>query len=165
MTLFRDLFKRKIKPNMMLVMIKKLENFFKIMLLFTLLSVNGLYSNYAFKKKVQNVCKSYRITIDVSTFNLDDGVFSMALQSGRNNFEMFMIVGFAASGQAVSHQKEMGLSNAYLPENIQVTVNVPSSKNEVNTFVAICPSDTAIKLANGEIDSSEFMQIITLKII
>ena len=73
-----------------------------------------------------------------------------------------MIVGFAASGQAVSHQKEMGLSNAYLPDNIQVTVNVPSSKNEVNTFVAICP-DTAIKLANGEIDSSEFMQIITLK--
>ena len=146
-------------------MIKKLENFFKYMLLFTLLSVNGLYSNYAFKKKVQNVCKSYRITIDVSTFNFDDGVFSMALQSGRNNFEMFMIVGFAASGQAVSHQKEMGLSNAYLPENIQVTVNVPSSKNEVNTFVAICPSDTAIKLANGEMDSSEFMQIITLKII
>ena len=75
MTLFRDLFKRKIKPNMMLVMIKKLENFFKIMLLFTLLSFNGLYSNYAFKKKVQNVCKSYRITIDISTFNFDDGVF------------------------------------------------------------------------------------------
>ena len=150
---------------MMVVMKKKLENLFKTIFLLILLGANSIYANYAFKKKVQSVCKSYRISIDVSTFAFDDGVFSMALESGRNNFEMFMIVGFAASGQAVSHQKDMGLANAYTPENIQVTVNVPSSKNEVNTFVAICSSKIAIRLANGEIDSSEFMQKITLKII
>ena len=152
-------------PEMLAVMNKKLENLFRTILLLALLSANGLYPNYAFKKKVQNVCKSYRISIDVTTFVFDEGVFSMALESGRNNFEMFMVVGFAASGQAVSHQKDMGLTNAYTPENIQVTVNVPSSKGEVNTFVAICSSKTAIRLANGEIDSSEFMQKITLKII
>ena len=150
---------------MMVVMKKKLENLFKTIFLLTLLGANSIYANYAFKKKVQSVCKSYRISIDVSTFAFDDGVFSMALESGRNNFEMFMIVGFAASGQAVSHQKDMGLANAYTPENIQVTVNVPSSKNEVNTFVATCSSKIAIRLANGEIDSSEFMKKITLKII
>ena len=141
------------------------KNLFKTILFLIVLLYNGLYANYAFKKKVQNVCKSYRISVDVKSFVFDEGVFSMALESGRNNFEMFMAVGFAASGQAVSHQKEMGLANAYTPENIQVTVNVPSSKGEVNTFVAICPSKTAIRLANGEIDSSDFMQKITLKII
>ena len=141
------------------------KNLFKTILLLIVLLSNGLYANYAFKKKVQNVCKSYRISIDVASFVFDEGVFSMALESGRNNFEMFMVVGFAASGQAVLHQKDMGLANAYTPKNIQVTVNVPSSKGEVNTFVAICPSKTAIRLANGEIDSSDFMQKITLKII
>ena len=135
---------------------KKVENIFKIVLLIILLTTNGLYGNYAFKKKVKSVCASYRI---------DETLFSMSLESGRNNFEMFIIVGFAASGQAVSHQQELGFSNAYMPDNIQVTVNVPSSKGEVNTFVATCPSKTAIKLADGEIDSSEFMQKITLKII
>tara|TARA_B100000029_G_scaffold380992_1_gene376074 strand:- start:1416 stop:1868 length:453 start_codon:yes stop_codon:yes gene_type:complete len=144
---------------------KKVENIFKIVLLIVLLTTNGLYGNYAFKKKVKSVCASYRIDVDVASFDFDETFFSMSLESGRNNFEMFMIVGFAASGQAVSHQQELGLSNAYMPENIQVTVNVPSSKGEVNTFVATCSSKTAIKLADGEIDSSEFMQIITLKII
>ena len=81
---------------------------------------------------------------------------------------MFMVVGFAAAGQAVAHQKDLGLSNAYTPGNVQVTVRVPSSKfNTFNTFVASCSSDLANELAQGKIDSSEFMQKITknLKII
>ena len=33
-------------------------------------------------------------------------------------------------------------------------------KGEFNTFMATCNSDTAISLADGRIDSSEFMQEI-----
>ena len=54
----------------------------------------------------------------------------------------------------------MGLSNAYIPGMIRVSVDVPVSKGEFNTFMATCKSDTAISLADGRIDSSEFMQEI-----
>ena len=70
------------------------------------------------------------------------------------------IIGFASAGQAIAHQKQMGLSNAYIPGMIRVSVDVPVSKGEFNTFVATCNSETAISLADGRIDSSEFMQEI-----
>ena len=54
----------------------------------------------------------------------------------------------------------MGLTNAYLPKNINVSVTVPIAKGEHNTFMANCKSDVAISLANGTLDSSEFMQQI-----
>ena len=133
----------------------------------SILSANFLFGNYAFKKKVKNICKSYRITVESDQFELENDTFYLTLESGRNNFEMFMVVGFAAAGQAVAHQKDLGLPNAYTPGNVQVTVRVPSSKDTFNTFVASCSSDLANELAQGKIDSSEFMQKITknLKII
>ena len=77
---------------------------------------------------------------------------------------MFMLVGFASAGQAIAHQKEMGLANAYTPSVISVSVAVPISKGESNTFVANCSSEMAISLADGTMDSSEFMQQIMKKI-
>ena len=121
---------------------------------------NILNANYAFKKKVKSVCSSYRITVQSSQFSLDPNQFSINLESGRNNFEMFMLVGFASAGQAIAHQKQMGLSNAYAPKNIKVNVSVPIAKGEYNTFIATCDSEIAISLANGSLDSSEFMQNI-----
>ena len=128
-----------------------------------LFSVSGstLYANYAFKKKVKNVCKTYRITVESEQFDLGDNLFSITLESGRNNFEMYMIVGFAAAGQAVAHQKKMGLENAYIPNDIQVSVRVPSTKDSFNTFIARCSWKDANKLAEGTTDSAEFMQTIT----
>lgn len=125
---------------------------------------DSLYGNYAFKKKVKSVCKSYRISIESSQLSLDDEEYSINMKSGRNNFEMFMLVGFASAGQAIAHQKEMGLDNAYLPPNVSVSVAVPISKGEFNTFLANCSSDLAVSLAEGTMDSSEFMQIIMKKI-
>ena len=55
----------------------------------------------------------------------------MQMQSGRNNFEMYMLVGFASAGQAIAHQKQMGLSNAYTPNKIRVSVAVPISKENL----------------------------------
>ena len=126
-----------------------------------LFTVNGLSANYAFKKKVKSVCKTYRITVDSEQFELGEGTFFMTLESGRNDFEMFMVVGFAAAGQAVTHQKQMGLSNAYMPANVQVSVRVPTAKDSFNTFVASCSSKMANELAEGRMDSAEFMQKIT----
>ena len=137
-----------------------------IFIFFFTLLFNGsmLQANYAFKKKVKDVCKSYRIPMESSQLSLESEEVGISMESGRNNFEMFMLVGFASAGQAISHQKQMGLSNAYTPGMVRVTVDVPVSKGEFNTFVATCNAEMAIKLAKGEVDSSVFMQEIMEKI-
>ena len=123
----------------------------------------SLSANYAFKKKVKDVCKSYRISLETSQLSLNENEVEISLESGRNNFEMFMLVGFASAGQAIAHQKDMGLSNAYIPNTVVVSVSVPISKGDFNTFIADCSSDMAISLADGRMDSSEFMQEIMKK--
>ena len=130
-------------------------------LLFSLM-MNGsfLFANYAFKKKVKDVCKSYRIPMESSQLSLETDEIAINMVSGRNNFEMFMLVGFASAGQAIAHQKQMGLSNAYIPGIIRISVDVPVSKGEFNTFMATCKAEMAISLADGRTDSSEFMQEI-----
>ena len=135
--------------------------FFTLFVIF--FTVDGLFANYAFKKKVKHVCKSYRISVESSQLSLDNDDFSITLQSNRNNFEMVMLVGFASAGQAVTHQNNLGLSNAYVPKEITVRVNVPASKGETMVFEATCSSDIAIDLAAGTLDSSEFMQKIDLQ--
>ena len=137
-----------------------------ILLLFLIILTTGqLSANYAFKKKVKSTANSYRINIDSKSLILDDpGELIIELRSGRNNFEMFILVGFASAGGAIEHQKEMksssGLKNAYIPSNIVVVVEVPSSRGQFTTFTAKCSSEKAISLYNGETDSSQFMQEI-----
>ena len=131
-----------------------------IVLFALILNADGLFGNYAFKKKVKTVCKSYRIPIESSQLSLDPDEFYLTMESGRNNFEMFMLVGFASAGQAIAHQKQMGLANAYTPGTVRVSVAVPISNGDFNTFVANCSADMAISLADGRMDSSEFMQEI-----
>ena len=123
-----------------------------------ILVFNYSFGNYAFKKKVKDVCKSYRISMNSSQLELEDDEVSLNMESGRNNFEMFMLVGFASAGQAIAHQKQMGLSNAYTPSTVRVIVEVPASKGNFNQFVAVCSSKMAISLADGGMDSSDFMQ-------
>ena len=132
--------------------------FFTLFVIF--FTVDGLFANYAFKKKVKHVCKSYRISVESSQLSLDNDDFSITLQSNRNNFEMVMLVGFASAGQAIDHQKQGGFSNAYLPSSVNVSVEVPASKGEISIFAASCSADMATALANGSMDSSEFMQEI-----
>jgi len=140
------------------------KKIFSILSISICLNVGCLFGNYAFKKKVKSVCKSYRISVESSQLSLNGDEYSINMESGRNNFEMFMLVGFASAGQAIAHQKEMGLANAYLPSSVNVSVAVPVSKGEYNTFIANCSSDMAISLADGSMDSSEFMQEIMKKI-
>ena len=127
-----------------------------------LLMVNSVHANYAFKKKIKSVCSSYRVSVNTSSMDLDTDLFSLMLESNRNNFEMVLLVGFASAGQAVSHQKSLGLSNSYIPNEIMVKVNVPASKGETMIFEAVCSSEMAMQLAAGTLDSSDFMQKINL---
>jgi hypothetical protein len=131
-----------------------------ILPLAALLLTSTVFGNYAFKKKVKEVCKSYRIPIESSQLALGESEIIITMESGRNNFEMYMLVGFASAGQAIAHQKEMNLSNAYTPLMVSLNVAVPASKDEYNTFSASCSSEMAISLADGRMDSSEFMQEI-----
>ena len=134
-----------------------------IILCFFVFVFNYSFANYAFKKKIKTVCSSYRISVDPSSMGFDNELFSLTLESNRNNFEMVMLVGFASAGQAVSHQINLGLSNAYTPNEITVRVNVPASKGEIMIFEATCSSDIAMELAAGTLDSSDFMQKIDLQ--
>ena len=129
-----------------------------IILFFIYLS--PLFGNYAFKKKVKEVCKSYRIPIESSQLELGNSEIVITMESGRNNFEMYMLVGFASAGQAIAHQKEMNLSNAYAPLMVSLNVAVPASRNEFNTFSASCSAEMAMSLADGRMDSTEFMKEI-----
>ena len=98
--------------------------------------------------------------MESSQLVLGKSEITITMESGRNNFEMYMLVGFASAGQAIAHQKEMNLSNAYIPLIISLNVAVPASRDEFNTFSASCSSEMAISLADGRMDSSEFMQEI-----
>ena len=131
-----------------------------ILFLSLALSSSFLSANYAFKKKVKDVCKSYRISMESSQLDLETDVVSINMESGRNNFEMFMLVGFASAGQAIEHQESLQISNKYIPDMVRVNVNVPVSKGEFNTFMATCSSEQAKLLAKGFTDSSKFMQEI-----
>ena len=95
-----------------------------------ILVFNYSFGNYAFKKKIKTVCASYRVSVDATSMDFDNDLFSLTLESNRNNFEMVMLVGFASAGQAVSHQINLGLSNAYTPNQITIRVNVPASRGE-----------------------------------
>ena len=134
----------------------------RIFILFISLALcsSFLSANYAFKKKVKDVCKSYRISMESSQLELETDVVSINMESGRNNFEMFMLVGFASAGQAIEHQESLSISNKYIPDMVRVSVNVPVSKGEFNTFMATCSSEKAKLLAKGFTDSSKFMQEI-----
>tara|TARA_S200000501_G_scaffold336168_1_gene341347 strand:- start:973 stop:1413 length:441 start_codon:yes stop_codon:yes gene_type:complete len=141
----------------------KSNRIFYILFLSILFNGNWLVANYAFKKKIKDVCKSYRVPMESSQLSLGSDEVAIAIEGGRNNFEMFMLVGFASAGEAIAHQKAMGLSNAYIPSSIRVSVSVPISRGEFNTFVAICDAEMAISLADGRLDSAEFMQEIMKK--
>ena len=125
--------------------------------------MEGVFANYAFKKKVKNVCVAYRVPVDPANMEFGDNLFSLSLESKRNDFEMVMLVGFASVGQAVSHQKSLNLANAYLPKTIMVQVNVPVSKGGTMIFEASCPVEKAIALVEGRMDSSEFMQQLNME--
>ena len=61
---------------------------------------------------------------------------------------------------AKSHRRPLIIGVCVGSVALILNVAVPASRNEFNTFIASCSSEMAISLANGSMDSSEFMQEI-----
>ena len=136
-----------------------------IIFLFAVISSEVLHANYAFYRKVTNTCKSYRIEVkaDDMDLNLENNDFSINLISRRNNFEMIMLIGFASAGQAIIHQRHLQetINNyeAIVPDKVNVVVTVPVGRNNT-IFSAEASSAMVQKLANGTVDTADFMRKI-----
>ena len=136
-----------------------------IIFLFAVISSEVLHANYAFYRKVTNTCKSYRIEVkaDDMDLNLENNNFSINLISGRNNFEMIMLIGFASAGQAIIHQRHLQetINNyeAIVPDKVNVVVTVPVGRNNT-IFSAEASSAMVQKLADGTVDTADFMRKI-----
>ncbi len=133
-----------------------------------LLGIEGLWANYAFYRTVTNTCKSYRIETQAGEmyFGSEEkskDKFYFAVKSNRNNFEMALIVAFVSVGQAVKHQRYMvkkGLiEKSAEPKTVHVTVNVPITRDDL-VISASATAEQVVQLANGKIDSAEFMHLI-----
>ena len=141
----------------------------KFILLATIIvmSTQFTFANYAFYRKVSNTCKFYRVAVDENKMSLTetkDGYhFTIEMKSRRANFDMVMLVGFISVGQAMSHQEAFAKRRpgyqAVLPKNTLVTVIFPTGRNN-STISASATEKQVRKLANGEIDTAEFMILI-----
>ena len=106
-----------------------------ILFLFSVMSSEVLYANYAFYRKVTSTCQSYRVEVAADNMDLDleNNDFSINLNSRRNNFEMVMLIGFASAGQAIIHQKHLQQTinnyEAIVPDKVNVVVTVPMGRN------------------------------------
>ncbi|RMF11083.1 MAG: hypothetical protein D6762_00140 [Candidatus Neomarinimicrobiota bacterium] len=122
------------------------------------------YGNYAFYSKVESTCEAYRFAVDRSAMEYRDDVFRIELESrSRNDFEMAMLVAFAAVGQAEIQQRVIsGMKSDFkplLPKQVEVTVLVPVER--VPTLVTATASGELVEqLARGEIETTVFMQKI-----
>ena len=70
--------------------------FFTLFVIF--FTVDGLFANYAFKKKVKHVCKSYRISVESSQLSLDDDDW----QNERSN--KIVLIGKNLNHEKIKHQ-------------------------------------------------------------
>ncbi|NOZ75090.1 MAG: hypothetical protein GXO90_06870 [FCB group bacterium] len=129
-----------------------------------LLLVQVGYGNYAFYSKVELTCQAYRIPVDRSAMDYRGDIFSLELKSrSRNDFEMAMLIGFAAVGRAVMQQRDLQKAkpdfSPMLPGTVQISVLVPMERHPM-VVTATTNGDLVEKLARGEIETTEFMQKI-----
>ena len=139
-----------------------------LLALILVFSIEGLWANYAFYRTITNTCKSYRVETQDGEmyFGKEESTkdkFYLAVNSNRNNFEMALIVGFVSVGQAVKHQRYMvqtGLiEKSAEPKTVHVTVNVPLTRDNM-VISASAMAEQVVELADGKIDSAEFMRLI-----
>jgi len=97
---------------------QKIVRYIGILTFSITIALNFAFANYAFKKKIKSVCSSYRVSVNASAMDFDSDLFSLTLESNRNNFEMVMLVGFASAGQAVSHQNSQGFQMPMYPKKL-----------------------------------------------
>lgn len=132
-------------------------------ILLILLIFQTARANYAFYNTVKKTCLSYRVPIQQTDMLLEENGFSINLNSNRNNFEMIMMIGFVAAGQAIRHQYYLEENhNDYspvIPEKISIRITVPVERNQMTIF-ATASSEQVYQLAEGAIESVDFIRQI-----
>jgi len=143
----------------------KIINKLFLVLFITLFGSEVLFANYAFYRQITSTCKSYHIEVSSNEMLLstDNNNFAINLTSRRNNFEMIMLIGFAAAGKAIIHQKHLQGTisnyNPVIPDQVNVVVTVPMGRD--NTIFSAEANTTLVQeLADGTLDSSDFMRKI-----
>ena len=86
---------------------------------------------------------------------------NQAVNTGLPFFKTKFIFGWfciCRTGNSTSKRDEF--IQRYAPLMVSLNVAVPASRNEFNTFSANCSAEMAMSLADGRMDSAEFMQEI-----
>ena len=136
-----------------------------LVIIFAITGTELLFANYAFYRQVTSTCNSYHVEVSSSEMLLsnDNKNFAINLTSRRNNFEMILLVGFAAAGKAIIHQKHLQGTisnyNPIVPGQVNVVVTVPLGRNKT-IFSAEADAILVQELADGSLDSSDFMRKI-----
>ena len=114
-------------------------------------------ANYDYFRLVQETAKIYRVEIPIDNMRLvADGkggqAFHIDLKSNRNNFEMVMLVGYIAAGEAMKKTKVE-------PSSVYVTVDVPLG--EGYRLMTTASMANVKKLLSEEVNMAQFSRLVT----
>ena len=120
---------------------------------FFFLSSPFVFCNQKYFNQVQKAAKAYRVTISKDKMKIVPDAkgkdsFYITLASNRNNFEMVMLVGYIAAGQA--------MKTGYAPETFFVSVDVPLG--EGFRLVTSATKEDLQQLLLGKINTAQFVR-------
>ena len=118
-----------------------------------LLISQTLFANQKYFNEVKKVAKSYRIETSFENMKVvkdekGKDVFYITLASNRNNFEMVMLVGYIAAGQA--------MKSGFEPSSVFVTVDVPLG--EGFRLLTTATTEDLKQLLSGKITTKTFVR-------
>ncbi|MEE9167579.1 MAG: hypothetical protein V3U24_09015 [Candidatus Neomarinimicrobiota bacterium] len=104
---------------------------------------------------VRQTARVYRVAVMMDQMNfVADGkggqTFHIDLKSNRNNFEMVLLVGYIAAGEA--------MKTGVKPSEIHVTVEVPLG--EGYRLMTRAKIDDVERLLDGEVNAAQFARLI-----
>ncbi len=118
-----------------------------------LLTSQALFANQKYFKEVKKAAKKYRVETSFENMKIvkdekGKDVFYITIASNRNNFEMVMLVGYIAAGQA--------MKSGFEPSSVFVTVDVPLGEG----LRLLTTADIADlkQLLSGKIDTVKFVR-------
>ena len=112
-----------------------------------------VFCNQKYFNQVQKAAKAYRVNVSVDKMKIvpdekGKDSFYITLASNRNNFEMVMLVGYIAAGQA--------MKTGYAPETFFVSVDVPLGAGL--TLVTSATKEDLQQLLSGKINTAVFVR-------
>ena len=112
-----------------------------------------VFCNQKYFNQVKNAAKAYRVQVSVDKMKIvpdekGKDSFYITLASNRNNFEMIMLVGYIAAGQA--------MKTGFEPETFFISVDVPLG--EGFRLVTTATKGDLKQLLLGQINTAQFVR-------